>query len=67
MRTVELGVSIAIQAGNVHEENPNVDLNIRLFDSLSDADQTIDLLNNIEGRKIGSGLSTDASRKDIAP
>lgn len=50
------GEDIAEQAGNGHEHNPNVDLSLREFygqSALDDADQTIDLLNNIIGRAIG--------------
>ena len=50
------GQEIAQQAGNAHEDNPNVDLNIRTFtgkNALSQADQSVDLLNNQIGREIG--------------
>ncbi len=48
------GNEIAKNVGNVHEVNPNVDLSIRKFSNISDADQTVDLLNNEIGRKIGT-------------
>jgi len=50
----EFGVSTAAEAGNAHEENPFVNLAQRKFTSLSEADQTVDLLNNQIGREIGS-------------
>jgi hypothetical protein len=51
------GQDIAQQAGNAHEDNPNVDLSIRTFsgdNALNRADQTIDLLNNQIGQEIGN-------------
>ena len=51
--TRRLGEEHAKRIGNAHEDNPNVDLNIRRFKKLEDADPTIDLLNNIIGREIG--------------
>jgi len=51
--TSAYGSQIATEAGNAHEENPNVDLSIRSFDNLAAADQTVDLLNNQIGRGIG--------------
>ncbi|WP_018675919.1 DUF6973 domain-containing protein [Riemerella columbina] len=51
--TKEFGADIALQAGNAHEDNPNIDLSIRIFDRIDEADQTTDLLNNIIGRRIG--------------
>jgi RHS repeat-associated protein len=50
----ELGAGTAKRIGNAHEDNSNVDLKQRNFATLSQADQTIDLLNNIIGREIGS-------------
>jgi hypothetical protein len=47
-----------------HETNPNVDLSVRTFtgkNALSQADQSIDLLNNQIGRSIGAA-NADASR-----
>lgn len=49
------GLEMATQIGNVHEENPNVNLSLRRFKTLSEADQTVDLLNNTIGRSIGKG------------
>jgi len=51
--TSEFGGSIAAQAGNAHEENAFADLSIRSFSNLDAADETVDLLNNIIGRRIG--------------
>jgi len=52
--TSEFGISVAAQIGNAHESNPHADLSQTTFSTLSEADQTIDLLNNIIGRQIGS-------------
>ncbi|WP_372472544.1 RHS repeat-associated core domain-containing protein [Capnocytophaga sp. ARDL2] len=41
--TSEFGSKIAKEAGNVHEKNPFVNLSIRVFDNIDDADQTVDL------------------------
>jgi hypothetical protein len=54
--TDKFGGDIAKQVGDAHEDNPSVNLNIRTFtgkNALSQADQTIDLLNNNIGREIG--------------
>ncbi|WP_440583782.1 DUF6973 domain-containing protein [Xenorhabdus bovienii] len=51
--TAKYGEEIALHAGNSHEENPKVDLSIRQFTTLSETDQSIDLLNNQIGRQIG--------------
>jgi len=51
--TSEFGGSIAAQAGSAHETNPFADLSVRSFSNLDDADQTVDLLNNVIGRRIG--------------
>ena len=39
--------------GDNHEENPQMDLSIRKFNNMSDADAAVDLLNNQIGRRIG--------------
>ena len=60
--TSEFSRKIAKEAGNAHEQNPFTNLNIRSFKKLSDADQTVDMLNNIIGRNIGEankGASMD--------
>ncbi len=51
--TSEFNARTAEEAGNAHENNPNTDLAIRTFSNLSEADQTVDLLNNQIGREIG--------------
>jgi RHS repeat-associated protein len=64
----KFGGDIAKQVGDAHEENPSVNLNNRTFsgkDALSQADQTIDLLNN----QIGRGIADDnpkASMQELA-
>ena len=66
--TAEFDESIAKQVGNAHETNPIVDLSIRSFtgnNALSQADQTIDLLNNEIGRQIGLD-NPDASTQELA-
>ncbi len=47
------GSDIATEVGNAHENNPNADLTARNFSSMLDADQVVDLLNNMLGRTIG--------------
>jgi RHS repeat-associated protein len=62
------GEGLAKQIGNVHEENPFVDLSQRSFsgkNALSQADQTIDLLNNQIGRQIGKD-NPNASLQELA-
>ena len=63
--TDRYGTDIAKQIGNAHESNPFVDLSIRTFSNLSEADQTVDLLNNIIGRNIGM-QSTSKGMKQLA-
>jgi hypothetical protein len=66
--TSEYGKDIAKQVGDAHEENPGADLTQRNFtgsNAMDQADQTVDLLNNIVGRQIGSD-NAGASVKDIA-
>lgn len=65
MITNELGEQQAVRIGNAHENKKNVDLSIRTFKNLTDADTTADLLNNIIGRAIGNDNS-GASRREIA-
>lgn len=51
---------LAKEAGDAHEDNPNIDLSIREFQGINAfyiADQTIDLLNNAIGRSIGRRYS----------
>ncbi len=47
------GTDIATQVGNAHEDNPNANLKARRFSSMAEADQVVDLLNNMLGRTIG--------------
>lgn len=51
--TSEFGSSIAKQAGDAHEDNPNIDMGQTFFTDINDADQSVDLHNNIIGRSIG--------------
>ena len=51
--TSEFGYDVALQAENAHEANPSTDISIRVFANLNNADETVDLLNNIIGRNIG--------------
>lgn len=66
MITARFGKSIAKEVGDAHEEDPDVDLSITKFDYLTDADQSIDLLNNQAGRAIGKYFDKNTSRKSIA-
>ena len=52
--TSKYGASIAKEAGDAHEDNPSVSLTNLRFEDLSSADQTVDLLNNVIGRRIGN-------------
>ena len=64
----KFGGDIAKQVGNAHEDNPSVNLNVNTFSgksALSQADQTIDLLNNNIGRKIGKD-NPSATMQEIA-
>ncbi len=61
----DLGGDQARRAANSHEETTNVDLRLRYFKKLEDADRTIDLLNNIIGRSIGE-KNKDADNITIA-
>jgi RHS repeat-associated protein len=66
--TSRYGADIANQVGNAHEQDPNVDLSIRTFSGnnpLDQADQSIDLLNNQIGRKIGESNSS-TSQQELA-
>jgi RHS repeat-associated protein len=63
--TSEFDRSVAAQAGNAHEENAFADLSIRVFDNINDADETVDLLNNIIGRNI-CDANSGANMNDLA-
>ena len=47
------GRDIATEVGNAHEDNPSTNLSVRNFSSMAEADQVVDLLNNMLGRIIG--------------
>lgn len=59
------GKGIAKQVGNAHEDNPRVNLYQRSFRDIEDADQTVDMLNNMIGRRIGETCRT-GSMRDMA-
>ena len=59
------GKGIAKQVGNAHENNPRVNLYQRSFRDIEEADQTVDLLNNMIGRRIGETCQT-GSMRDMA-
>ena len=70
--TKEFGTGIADQVGKAHEENPNaIDgkpfnaLYNTTFKTLTAADESIDLANNITGRSIGEA-NKDLGMKDMA-
>lgn len=44
--------NIARRIGNAHEDGLDYDVSVRRYNNLIDADRTVDLLNNIEGRRI---------------
>ena len=56
---------VAYSAGMAHETRPYADTDKRVFDNESDADMTVDLLNNVIGRRIGA-KNRHLSRKQIA-
>lgn len=54
MLTKEFGADQAARIGNVHEDNLPTNMNQRNFgNNIDGADQMVDLLNNVIGRKIG--------------
>ncbi len=64
----EFGSEIAKEIGYAHEENPYTIFGSNLnttFTSLSKADETVDLLNNIIGRRIGE-QNKDADMQELA-
>ena len=63
--TSEFGSRVALEAGNAHEKDPFTNLSVRTFSSFDDADQTVDLLNNQIGRRIGS-QNKNVNMKDLA-
>ena len=54
--TSEFGTSIAKQAGDAHEDNPNIDMNQTFYTNINEADKSADLHNNIIGRTIGESI-----------
>ena len=54
--TSEFGTSIAKQAGDAHEDNPNIDMNQTFYTNINEADKSADLHNNIIGRTIGESV-----------
>jgi hypothetical protein len=55
--TNKYGPAIAAEVGNAHEANPETVLSgQRQFNQAQQADQIVDLLNNQEGRNIGSTI-----------
>ena len=56
---------IAYSAGMAHETRPYADTDKRVFENESEADMTVDLLNNVIGRRIGAN-NRHLSRKQIA-
>jgi RHS repeat-associated protein len=66
--TSELGQSTARQAGNAHEDNPYADQSQRSFSgegALAQADQVVDMLNNVIGQQIGLD-NPNASMQELA-
>jgi RHS repeat-associated protein len=66
--TQEFGTSIAKQVGNLHEENAfaaNGSNFKTSFNTLSKADETIDLMNNVIGRSIGAA-NPNANMQELA-
>ena len=58
-------LQVAYDAAASHERFPYADTSIRVFDNETDADMTVDLLNNRIGRKIGAD-NPDLGRKELA-
>ena len=56
---------VAYSAGMAHETRPYADTDKRVFENESEADITVDLLNNVIGRRIGAN-NRHLSRKQIA-
>lgn len=70
--TSKYGADIANEVGRAHEENPTAiddvsqgKLSIISFNNLAEADESIDLANNITGREIGAANS-GSEMKDLA-
>ena len=66
--TSEFGADIAKQAGDAHEDGPNIDMNQTSFSNLNDADKSVDLHNNNIGREIGiqnKGIDMNSMAKKV--
>jgi RHS repeat-associated protein len=61
----EFDAGVAKQAGNAHEQNPDPDLGRRTFETLEQAGETVDLLNNAIGREI-AGQNPDAGMQKLS-
>lgn len=55
--------NVARRIGNAHEDGLDYDVSVRRYDNLIDADRTVDLLNNIEGRRIAKTYKTCNPKK----
>lgn len=64
--TALFGDKIATKIGNAHEDGLNYDVSVRQYKNLSDADKTVDLLNNIEGRRIAAEFNGLCTPKRMA-
>ncbi len=69
--TNKWGENTALRVGNSHEKNHQAlnginDVYTHKFDSMSEADEAVDLLNNIIGREIGKSSKPNGTMKDIA-
>ncbi len=65
------GEGIALQVGNAHEDNQDIlsgieDIYAHKFKTLSEADEAVDLLNNVIGREVGKKAPANSSIKDMA-
>ncbi|MDR1198761.1 MAG: hypothetical protein LBK94_07070 [Prevotellaceae bacterium] len=64
--TNKYGYEMALQVGNVHEDNPDTNLMQRRVSSIKKADQIIDLLNNEIGRSIGGATGKKTVMNTLA-
>ena len=65
------GEGIALQVGNAHEDNQDVlsgieDIYAHKFKTLSEADEAVDLLNNVIGREVGQKAPVNSTFKEMA-
>ncbi|PHM39160.1 Colicin-E3 immunity protein [Xenorhabdus mauleonii] len=63
--TAKFGEKTASRVADAHETYRTLDLNVRHFKTLPEADQTIDMLNNPQGRAVGM-KNTGATQKNLA-